>query len=140
VKPGSVPESPLRGVASDPVANLTEINGDWTLEGGVLVVTRVEEHLDPGSDPELQILATDAEGGGWDLTFGVGATRPSLQRLVGESLSKLVALATGELRLEFSDGTVLRVSPRGRAEAWEIRRDGVPILIGAPTGGGVVVL
>jgi Family of unknown function (DUF6188) len=116
------------------VADITEVNGDWMLEGADLVVTSAQEQ------PELQIFATDPKGRSWDLTLGTDTTGFSLQNLVGERVTKLVARAAGELRLEFSDGTVLSVSPRDDAEAWEIRREGDPVLIGAPTGGGVIVL
>ena len=92
---------------------------------------------------ELQVLATDAEGRRWDFTLGTDAegrccdfpTEPRLKKLVGEKVANVVASAAGELRLEFSDGTVLRGSPHPDAEGWEIRCDEDPILVGSPGGG-----
>jgi hypothetical protein len=128
------------------VANLTESDdGDWTLDAQ-LSVTHVEvSEIEQTS--ELQVLATDAEGRRWDFTLGTDAegrrwdfpTEPRLKKLVGEKVSNVVASAAGELRLEFSDGTVLRGSPLSDSEAWEIRCDEDPILVGAP-GGGVFAL
>jgi Family of unknown function (DUF6188) len=115
------------------VGDIKQVNGDWMLEAGELLVTSAQE------EPERQIFATDAKGRSWDLTLGTDTTGSSLQKLVGERITKVVALAAGELRLEFSDGTVLTVVPRDDAEAWEIRRNDDPVLIGAPTGGGVIV-
>jgi Family of unknown function (DUF6188) len=115
------------------VANLRKANGDWALEDDTLVVMSVED------EPELRILANDAEGRRWEFALGDGVTRSSLQALIGQDVSEVVAVSTGELRLEFGDGTVLNVSPRNDVEAWEIRRDGESVLIGAPTGGGVIV-
>jgi hypothetical protein len=86
-------------------------------------------------EPALRILANDTEGRRWEFTLGDGATKSSLQDLIGQNVLKVVALAAGELRLQFGDGTDLSVSPRANVEAWEIRCDGESVLIGAPTGG-----
>jgi hypothetical protein len=114
------------------VANLRKVNGDWALEEDTLVVMSVED------EPEVRILANDAEGRRWEFTLGDGATKSSLQNLIGQKVLKVVALAAGELRLQFGDGTDLSVSPRDDVEAWEIRCGGESVLIGAPTGGGVI--
>lgn len=97
-----------------------------------LVVTRVER------EPELQVLATDAKGRAWVFMLGDRAKEAGQPNLVGEKVSDVVASAAGELRLEFSNGTTLGVSPLDDAEAWEIRWDGESVLIGAPAGGGVI--
>jgi hypothetical protein len=128
------------------VANLTgSDDGDWTVDAQQ-AVTHVEV-IQIEQESELQVLATDDDGRRWDVTLGTDAegrrwhfpTEPRLKKLVGEKLSNVVASTAGELRLEFSDGTVLRQSPLPRVEAWEIRCDEEPVLIGAP-GGGVIVL
>jgi hypothetical protein len=54
---------------------------------------------------------------------------------MGQEVVQVVALAAGELRLEFSDGTVLTKSPHPMFEAWEIRCDQDPVLWAAPGGG-----
>jgi hypothetical protein len=116
------------------VATLREkANGDWVLEEGTLVVTRV------AGQSELQILADDAAGRRWDFTLGAGVADSSLERLIGQKVVQVVAVAAGTLRLRFSDGTELSVSPHDDAEAWEIRCDEDPLLVGAP-GGGVFAL
>ena len=113
------------------VAGLRKANGDWTLDAERLVVTCVKR------EPELHVLATDARGRAWDFMLGNRATAGE-PNLVGEKVSDVVASAAGELRLEFGDGTALNVSPLDDAEAWEIRCEGESVLLGAPTGGGVI--
>jgi hypothetical protein len=116
------------------VATLREkANGDWVIEEGTLVVTSV------AGESELQILADDAEGRHWDFTLGGGVTDSSLERLIGQKIVQVVAVAAGTLRLQFSDGTKLSASPYDDAEPWEIRCDEDPLLVGAP-GGGVFAL
>jgi Family of unknown function (DUF6188) len=114
------------------VANLRKANGDWMIDEDTLVVTGVSR------EPELQIVANDSQGRRWNFLLGDGTTEASPQDLVGQRISKVVALAAGELRLEFSEGTVASVGPRDDVEAWEIRCDEESVLIGAPTGGGVI--
>ena len=85
---------------------------------------------------ELQVLADDAKGQRWDFTLGDEPTKSSLEHVIGQEVVQVTALAAGELRLQFSDGTEVSVSPRDDAEAWEIRCDENPLLV-AGTGGGL---
>ena len=98
------------------MTSLKESSGDWTLDAELLVVNQVEQ------EPEPQVLATDAIGRRWDLHArhrrdGAKAEELLGEELLGQTISDVFALTARELRMRFSDGTALSVSPRGDAEA-----------------------
>jgi len=118
------------------VAAFQEVDGDWLLEADNLLVTGFDERLG------RRLNAIDGEER-WEFSVSdeaaTGVSSASLRSLVGRKISKAVALASGELRLEVSGAEVLSFGPREGVEAWQIRRDGESVLIAGPTGRGLIV-